>query len=120
MTIILEVHVGKYGATTHRLPYTSKRAATKALRAIESKMGQRFSNDPEKSRHRVSCRTGDATFLMEEVVTVRVLDTEDYRKAVAEEIAVENAERLRGVTQQAAIIAEAIKLATEATKAPTP
>jgi hypothetical protein len=77
-TIMLEISTGKI---IHRLPFASKRSAMLALNALKKKMGERFSNDPDKRTHTIKNMAGVVVVETDEVNAVNLVDYAKYIQA---------------------------------------
>lgn len=78
-TIMLEICMSN---TIHRLPMANLRTARRALNALEKKIGEKFSNDPDKRKHRVKSMAGELVFTVSEVHAVNLVDYAKYLQAV--------------------------------------
>jgi len=78
-TIMLEISMGRI---IHRLPFASKRSAMLALNALKKKMGERFSNDPDKRTHTIKNMAGVVVVETEEVIAVNLVDYAKYTQAI--------------------------------------
>ena len=110
--IILEV------VTNHainRLPFADRKDAMKTLNAMEKKMGETFTNDPAKRKHRIKALDGEAVFVMRDVQSVRVTDQVVFRKAYDPLRDIENDEQEKQNEKQyeksATMIAVAVRAA---------
>jgi hypothetical protein len=63
----------KFGGE-HNLAFADYATAKREHDAMVPKLAERFSNDPEKRTHKVSSACGEATFVMDEIAAVRVID----------------------------------------------
>jgi hypothetical protein len=77
-TIMLEIVMR---TTIHRLPFASKRSAMLALNALKKKMGERFSNDPDKRTHTIKNMAGMVVVETDEVNAVNLVDYAKYVQA---------------------------------------
>ena len=77
-TIMLEISMRN---TIHRLPFASKRSAMLALNALKKKMGERFSNDPDKRTHTIKNMAGVVVVETDEVNAVNLVDYAKYIQA---------------------------------------
>jgi hypothetical protein len=77
-TIMLEISMRN---TIHRLPFASKRSAMLALNALKKKMGERFSNDPDKRTHTIKNMAGVVVVETDEVNAVNFVDYAKYVQA---------------------------------------
>jgi hypothetical protein len=77
-TIMLEIGMRN---TIHRLPFASKRSAMLALNALKKKMGERFSNDPDKRTHTIKNMAGMVVVETDEVNAVNLVDYAKYVQA---------------------------------------
>lgn len=103
--IILEV------VTDHaisRLPFADRKDAMKTLNAMEKKLGERFSNDPAKRKHRVKALDGEAVFVMSDVQSVRVTDQVTFHKAYDALRGLEGKEQDKQYEKMATMIAVAV------------
>ncbi len=103
MTIMIEVVTGSYGLMTHRFTYKDPEVAAEAYRAMSAKVGHKFANDPEMRSHTLTADDGLATFVMAEVVAVRLFDNAVFRENTArlrawhhQDVQNESAARARG------------------------
>jgi len=106
--IILEV------VTNHainRLPFADRKDAMKTLNAMEKKLGETFTNDPAKRKHRVKALDGEAVFVMRDVQSVRVTDQVVFRKAYDPLRDIESDEQEKQYEKMATIIAVAVRAA---------
>jgi hypothetical protein len=86
-TIMLEIDMRN---TLHRLPFASKRSAMLALNALKKKMGERFSNDPDKQTHTIKNMAGVVVVKTGEVNAVNLVDYAKYIKATKHIQQIEN------------------------------
>jgi len=110
--IILEVVTNH---AVNRLPFADRKDAMKTLNAMEKKMGETFTNDPAKRKHRIKALDGEAVFVMRDVQSVRVTDQVVFRKAYDPLRDIENDEQEKQYEKQyeksATMIAVAVRAA---------
>ena len=78
-TIMLEISTNN---TIYRLPFASKRSAMLALNALKKKMGERFSNDPDKRTHTIKTMAGVVVVQTDKVNAVNFVDYAKYAQAI--------------------------------------
>lgn len=79
-TYLLEVMTD---AGIMRMTFNSRAAANKALKEIEPKIGERFTNDPDKQKHRINGPDGSLVVNIENVRAVKVTDMRTYYDGVS-------------------------------------
>lgn len=80
-TIYLELTFS--AGLTQRLPFATVDDANAQLELIEPKIGARFSNDPEKARHRILSGDGSIVVSINEILSARVIDQRMFRELTA-------------------------------------
>jgi len=106
--IILEVVTNH---AVNRLPFADRKDAIKALNAMEKKLGETFTNDPAKRKHRVKALDGEAVFVMSDVQSVRVTDQVVFYKAYDALRGLEGKEQDKHYEKSADMIAVAVRAA---------
>lgn len=82
----------------HRMAYETMEDAQAEVRAVEDKIGERFSNDPDKAKHKFHAADGSMVVSMSSVIAVRAIDLRSFedRMAYARERDIDLAKSLRG------------------------
>ena len=79
-TYVMELVIGNYSPAINRLGFSTYEKAKEQLDLISPKVGIKFKNDPDWTKHTIISDDGELVVAVEQVQSVRIIDWNKFLK----------------------------------------